>query len=258
MPSTVLLSPTTHPLQRLTLTRVQLDQEQPTCMLQTQGEELCLYSLVGTVILTEDERSVPLGARRAVVDLSVSVARFPAGAPRQLQLELQDFSADLLLVSAPASPPIEAAPCIHHHDVLAHTVGTGTHQREVRDVPTPAGYTIACGETLNIPGGVSSWPPHATSADLAKFRTGVTTWEEMFFCVCPSPGVAVLDGYYADGTSAQEIIRLHNGAAYCMPLGSHMCYAAPDSYLWYFWAYTGTALQKAYRKFADDVAIYRK
>ena len=263
MPSTLLLDHTNAPLTHLTLHRLQLAQDEPTCTLHTQGEELCLYSLIGTVLLREvrvGEESWDwgtLGTRRAVTAPGVDVWRFPAGPSRWLEVQLADFSADLLVVSAPG-PVSAAGPVGPGRDVWSHQVGTGTHQREVRDVSTPVGYRISCGETLNIPGGISSWPPHATAADLAKFQTGLTTWEEVFFVIAPSPGLAVLDGWYSDGTRAERVLRLDNGQGYAMPLGSHMCYAAPDSYLYYAWFYVGDALKKEYKRYADDVGVYRR
>ena len=260
MPSTILLSPENSPLRTLTLSRLQLDKDAPVCTVQAQGEELCLYILIGQVDILDLESDAgfgPLGGRRKVTEKAVSVLRVPASRPRYLEVTLGDFSADLLIASAPG-PASEAGYIVHHDDIWAHQVGEGTHQREVREVPTPPGYAISCGETLQQPGMISSWPPHANAEDLAKFQAGVTSWSEAFFVVAPSPGFAVLDGYYTDRTPAHEIIRLDNGRSYAMPLGSHACHAAPDSYLYYAWFYCGDALQKQYRKYSDDVGVYRK
>ena len=263
MPSTVLLNPDNSPLRTLTLSRLQLDQDAPVCTVETQGEEFLLYSLIGTVDVCEavDDGEMQgwgtLGTRRTVTEPGPAVLWFPAGPERLLQVELVDFSADLLLASTPVLAP--SGPMRPQRpQIWSHQVGAGTHQREVREVMTPAGCSLSCGETMNIPGGVSSWPPHANAEDLAKFQAGVTTWEEAFWIAAPSPGLAVLDGYYADRTPVHQVIRLENGHAYCMPLGSHMAYAAPDSYLYYAWFYRGNALQKQYRKYADDVGVYRK
>ena len=264
MPSTILLSPATSSLRTLTLSRLQLDQDESVCTVQTQGEEICLYVLIGEVeiadISSEDVVGGSygrFGGRRKVTDPGVAVLRLPAGHPSTFDVHLCDFSADILLVSAPG-PGSGVQPISHRHDIWAHQVGEGTHQREVREVPTPAGYSISCGETLNIPGGVSSFPPHANMEDLAKFQAGVTTWEEVMFFACPSPGFAVLDGYYSTGQYDNSIIRLENGSAHPMVLGSHAIYSAPDAYIWYFWGYLGNALKKEYRRWSTDVGVYRK
>ena len=258
MPSTILLSPDNSPLRTLTLSRLQFDQDEPVCTVETQGQELLLSVGIGKVIVAiEQVAAWSLGGRRKVTDPGVAVLRVPAGHPQRLDVHLCDFSADILIASAPG-PASEAGFVCHMDDVWSHQVGEGTHQREVREVPTPPGYSISCGETLQQPGMISSWPPHANAEDLAKFKAGATTWEEVFWLVAPSPGVAVLDGCYADGSVVQNVLRLENGHAYCMPLGSHMCYAAPDSYLYYAWFYCGDALQKQYRKYSDDVGVYRK
>ena len=263
MPSTILLSPATSSLRTLTLSRLQLDQDAPVCQVQTTGDELLFYSLIGAVELCDPmsndmESWGLLGTRRKVTEPGVHIMRFPAGHPLAVDVCLRDFSADLLLVSVPG--PASTMPPLGQSggSIWAHQVGDGTHQREVREVLQPPGYAICCGETFQMPGMISSWPPHANAEDLTKFRAGVTTWDEVFFCVCPSPGIAVLAGYYMKDMPVDEVIRLENGHAYQMPLGSHMCYAAPDSYLWYVWFYCGDALQKQYRKYADDVGVYRK
>ena len=270
MSSTILLSSDNSPLRALTLSRLQLDQDAPVCTIATQGEELCVYILIGAVEMQKhstegDSESYGLfGGRRRVLDAGpgMHVLRFPPGRPVTFDVHLCDFSADILLASVPG-PAIDVIPAtplglLVHHDIWAHQVGEGTHKREVREVPTPPGYSISCGETLQQPGMISSWPPHANTEDLAKFQMSVTTWEETFFVVAPEPGIAVLDGYYSDLTRVHEIIALENGHAYPMPLGSHRCHAAPDSYLYYAWFYCGNALQKQYRKYADDVGVYRK
>ena len=262
MPSTILLSPDNSPLRTLTLSRLQLDQDAPVCTLETTGEELLVYPLIGKVEIREYSYGDmwawgTLGARRKITDPDVAAMRFPLGQARVIEIMLADFSADLLLATVPGiSDTIPPLPQIA--SAWAHQVGEGTHQREVREVPTPPGYAISCGETLQQPGMISSWPPHANNEDLAKFQAGVTTWEEAFFVVAPSPGFVALDGYYADKTRERDILRLENGRGYAMPLGSHVCYAAPDSYLYYAWFYCGDALQKQYRKYADDVGVYRK
>lgn len=258
MPSTTLLSSETAPLRTLSLARLQLDQGEPLCRVQTQGEEIILYSLIGTVhIHTKNHDWGIFGGRRHILEPRVHAMRFPAGCAQEIIVELQGQSADLLVVGAFAEGST-IMPVAHREDCVLHQVGEGAHAREVRVLPRPLGYVLDCGETLNIPGGISSWPPHANAGDLAKFQQGLTTWEEVMFFVCPSPGIAVLDGCYADGTPVNEIIRVENGQAYPMPLGSHTCYAAPDSYLWYFWCYCGTALTKQYNRWATDVLTYKK
>ena len=258
MPSTILLSPDNSPLRTLTLSRLQLDQDEPVCTVETQGEELLLSVGIGKVIVAiEQVAAWPLGGRRKVTDPGVAVLRVPAGHPQRLDVHLCDFSADILIASVPG-PASEAGFVCHMDDVWSHQVGEGTHQREVREVSTPPGYSISCGETLQQPGMISSWPPHANAEDLVKFQAGVTTWEEVMFFACASPGFAVLDGYYSGGQHGNRIVRLDNGSAHVMVLGSHSIYAAPDSSMWYFWAYLGNALKKEYRRWVTDVSTYRK
>jgi len=149
-------------------------------------------------------------------------------------------------------------PYLHWNDTLWNDVGEGTHFRTVAEVPTPQGFELFCGETLNIPGGTSSWPPHATAEDLRQYSARKTTWNEIMFFSSQEPGIVNLQGIYADGTIVDALQPIANGSAHVMPLGSHALTAHPASYLHYVWIYYGTALQKQYRKFASDTNIYVK
>ena len=257
MPSTILLSPENSPLRTLTLARLQLDQDEPTCTLTTQGEELCLYSLIGTVHLSEmvdgDVQDWgTLGGRRAVRDPRVEVFRFPAGSPRVLSLELVDYSADLLLASTPGS---YSEPLLIPHRATSwnHAVGEGTHQREVREVITPPGYQIHTGETISQ-SSWSSWPSHATPDEVARYAEH----EEVFWITTPVYGLMRLDGKYSTGAKAHGIIEVHNNDAIVTPLGSHEIVFSPGAWGVYVWFYK-SFLQKTYNKWAhEDVKTYVK
>ena len=251
MPSTVLLSPDNAPLRTLTLSRLQLDQDEPVCTVQTQGEELLLYSLIGTVDVCEAvdgdmQAWGTLGTRRTVMEPGPAVLWFPAGSRRLLQIELVDFSADLLLVSTPVLVPNGI--CMPQRpQVWGHQVGAGTHQREVREVMSPPGCVIHAGETINIAGGWSSWPSHATSEEVVRHAEH----EEVFWITTPGYGLMRLDGKYSDGTVAQGIIEVHNNEAIVTPLGSHEIVFSPGAWGVYVWFYT-SFLQKTYNKWAHD------
>lgn len=265
---TTLLDKTTAPLNRLALHRIQLDASSPSVTLgHVTRCECLLYSLCGKASVFADGQSLTMiGGRRSVTDRLIHAVRFPAGKTCTVTVSVADYAADLLWVTCYQLNAVTrhepSTPYIHYSDATVHQVGEGTHRREVRVLELPPGYEIEAGETLNISGGLSSWPAHANGEDIARFLKGEVAWEELMFFVCSTPGIAVLDGYYNPTTHGsqhtREVYRVENGSARVMPLGSHTLYAAPDSPLWYFWVYCGNALQKQYRKWATDVGTYRK
>ena len=282
MSYTILLDKHTAPLDRLTLVRLQLDASCPSLVLGTQGNEGLLYSLVGRVTVYADGLCLgTLGGRRSVTEPQIHCIRFPAGVMTTITVVLDGFAADVLWVTYESSSfkvvatpysrvtynqgtstnmtsVIQQTPYLHWHDTVWHSVGTGTYARTVAEVPRPDGYRLDVGETLNPPGAWSSYPPHANTQDIEHFSNGETTWEEVFFCVCEQPGIVNLQGVYTGGTIVEKVMPVYNGHAYVMPLGSHAMVAHPQSYLYYFWCYAGTALEKIYRKYSDDVGVYRK
>lgn len=247
------------PVGDLTIQHCCLDSATPSQTFAGPREYL-LYNLVGTVcVYANDVFLGKLGGRATVTEPHVQVLRFPAGTEYAVTINLEGFAADCLIVACKGLPnQATKLPYWHTSDMFTHVVGTGTHQRTVTEVPTPPGFYLSCGETLNPPGGTSSWPPHATQEDLQLYHEGKTTWEECFYIVAPEPGTAVLLGLYPGGKQVNEIQMLTNGAIMPMPLGSHAVTAHANSFLWYAWFYCGSALTKAYRRHSTDVATYRR
>lgn len=244
----------------LTVTHQGLDSALPCYTLLPSPRECLIYALIGKIrVYANDAFLGTIGGRAAVTEPLAHVVRFPAGVAQTVSLVLDGFSADCLIATCDA--PVNTAttlPYLQWNDAFAHAVGSGTHQRTVVEVPTPPAFTISCGETMNIPGGTSSWPAHASAEDVHLYTQGKTTWEECFYVVCPAPATARLSGYYPGGVYVSKTITLSNGALVPMPLGEHPVTAAMDAWCYYAWFYIGDALRKEYRKFASDILTYRK
>jgi 5-deoxy-D-glucuronate isomerase len=252
--------PTPARVENLTLSHAQLDSCCPITRLVQHVRELVIYALTGRIrVYAHGMFLGTLGGRTTVRDSQVQVMRFPAGRACDVTLVLEGVSADCVLASCDAPPNVHTQlPYTHWNDTPTHVVGVGTHQRTVAEVMTPPGFQIACGETLNIPGGVSSWPPHATPEDVARYHRGETTWHEAMLFVTPGVGTLELDGVMPNGQRVHERHAIHNGEIREMCLGSHPITAPAHTWLYYAWFYCGTALQKQYRKFATDVGTYVK
>lgn len=251
-----LLDATNAPLSHLALHRVQLDQGCPYVSLEAHAGETLLYSLVGRVaVYVDGDRIGSLGGRERMSQEIVQCLR--ACGCKTIAILLETFAADLLWFTHAINHG-QGVPHVYKQDeAVWHTVGEGTHLRRVAEVSTPPWASIACGETWNIPGGISSYPPHATQGDLDRFANGETTWEEVMWFACNAPGIANLQGVYTGGRIVNTLVPIYNGDAHVMPLGSHAIHAGPGASMQYVWAYSGTALQKVYNRAADDLGTYR-
>ena len=260
-----LLNKTTAHLNRLSLSRIQLHREDAHAIIQPSGHEQLLYALTGSVrILDYREGGAAdlgtFGGRRSVWESKPTIVRIPATYGNPLSLILASETADLLLVACEthereSNGELTLAFGLKiDQDAREHQVGEGCYARMVREFSPPEGYEIHAGETLNPPGGWSSFPSHANKEDLVNYNK----WEEVMFFITKEYGIIKCDGIYCDGSKINEVVECKNGKAMVVPLGSHPIIACPSSPLWYFWAYVGTALKKQYNQWSTDVGTYIK
>ena len=252
MPVTALLNSSNAPLQRLALSRLMLDSQDAICMITTEGEEILLYSLIGTVRVRDVAQDWgTIGGRRAVTESGVQALRFPGGRAHAITVQLVGTAADLLVASCVVDIGAMAA-VAHREDIAIHDVGTASHRREVRVLPTPLGYQLHVGETLAPAGNWSSWPSHAAPDDLGRYEDH----EEVFFLVTPGRyGLIRFDGFFCDGSVAKGVQQVRNGDALVTPLGAHEIVAAPEAWLYYAWVYR-SFLRKTYNAAATDCGVY--
>lgn len=238
MTMTTLLSPKTAPLRTLTLERLVLERTLPVDIFSVGARELLLYSLIGTVRVHLDGIDYGLlGARTAIQAPSVHALRL-TGATDEVLLTLQSPTADLLLAAIPSEA--QRAPFLHHDDVYCHSVGTGTHHREVRELPTPPGWSLHAGETLSE-STWSSWPAHAQPEEVSRYAEH----QEVFFNITNGYGLMHMDGRYSTGQLASGVTKIENNTALVTPLGAHEVVCSPGAWLYYAWIYQ-SFLQKTY------------
>ena len=106
-------------------------------------------------------------------------------------------------------------------EVAVEARGTAPAARTVRTYVAEG--SLICGETLNPPGGWSSWPPHRHEHDeLYHYR----------FSAGDGFGVHLHDA---------EATLVRDGAAEYIESGYHPVVAAPASAMYYLWALAGSA-----------------
>jgi 5-deoxy-glucuronate isomerase len=124
-----------------------------------------------------------------------------------------------------------------------------------RDVYTLLGADVDCcrllvGETLNLPGNWSSYPPH--KHDVLNPPSESPMEEVYFFLVKPPTGFAVQIVYTGDDDPEpfEEVYLLHDGDTVVLPKGYHPVASAPGYTLYYFWALAGE--ERRYGAWSDD------
>ena len=141
---------------------------------------------------------------------------------------------EALLTSTPA--PAGGEPALRGpSDVTVHHRGRDLYQREVHDlfVGDPHGRRLMVGETFNVPGNWSSYPPHKHDG-----RDGELRLEEMYYYrVDPPDGFGVHVQYTADGEAVTHQVR--DGDLVLIPYGYHSVAAPPGYRVYYLWAIAG-------------------
>jgi 5-deoxy-D-glucuronate isomerase len=138
----------------------------------------------------------------------------------------------------------------------AHEIGEGNYRRTVYEILGGDGPSerIRLGETFNVKGGWSSWPPHSFDADDSL----APKFEEVFVpFLRPKDGSALLRrrGKFWDGREVDDAVALRSGEMVEVPLGSHPIVGGPDTSLMYFWAYL-CPVAKQYGVWAEDCGGY--
>ncbi|HXH10773.1 MAG TPA: 5-deoxy-glucuronate isomerase [Alphaproteobacteria bacterium] len=255
----VLLNRDNAPLSTLALYRLRMSLGgKSLASIDAHQHELLIYPLIGSVCVD----GISIGGRTSVTRSPRGAMRvYAGGVGHYLTIECKTRTADILVAARDVLPDElsvdsgDAPQCLVIDTITPHTVGEGTHRRTVRVIDDPpAPFQIYGGETINIPGGWSSWPAHASKEDLQKW----SDWQEVFFVVTPGYGTIHLDGIYHDGTCASGTQTVRNGDAIVTPLGCHPIVASPGDWLWYAWFYTGGALKKTYNQWATDLGTYVK
>lgn len=265
MPIEVLLDNTNSTLTTMSLQRVFLSPDEPDVVFACDGYELLIYPLIGDVhISCPEDGEYHLRGRKSVTQKPRSALRVYNNSSLEhsvlFSLGRASRHADILVACLDVGQKPEDEDALISYmpveEITSHTVGKGTHRRQVRVIEkTEPPYQLWAGETLNVPGGWSSYPAHANAREA---DTKFAEWQEMFFVITTGYGVMKLNGWYTNGGKAEGVRLINNGDSFATPLGSHPIVFAPDALGWYFWCYSGTAIEKKYNSKATDVSTYVK
>jgi len=172
--------------------------------------------------------------------------------PPHSQVEIRaETPVEVGLFSAPSTAQVPAA-LLEGTAVSTKQVGRDNWQRTVYSAlgeNVPAERLLA-GETLNPPGGWSSFPPH--KHDRSNPPKEAVLEEVYYFRVKPAQGFGFIWTYTApnDPDGFSDVFVVQDGDTVLLPKGYHPVVAAPGYQLHYTWVLAGE--ERRYGAWADD------
>ena len=199
------------------------------------GKETLLVVLGGRVdVDANGVRWNGLGDRANVFAGRATSVYFP---PRTEYLVRSTNGAEMALLRAPAQPS-GAAYVIGPDAVDVATRGRDGFEREVHtilDARKPAA-TLVVGETFNMPGAWSSYPPHKHDVHDPPRQSRLQ--EVYHFRMDPPQGFGI-QRIYSPERDLNEVLVVEDGDTVVIPYGYHPVVAAPGYRLYYLWALAG-------------------
>lgn len=205
-------------------------------------DETLAVIMSGAVAAMIDGRPLGLaGARADPFEAPGHAVYAPPG--EALELTAQDGGAVVAIATAPAGPDAPGpGRIIEPGDQEIAERGRDNFSRTVRTIlgPDDRASRLLAGETLNLPGAWSSYPPH--KHDTQRPPEEVKLEEVYLFRLKPSGGFGVQMLYETDSERA-FIVR--DGDVAMIPSGYHPVVAAPGYELYYVWVLAGEGRQMA-------------
>lgn len=246
------------PLNRLSVGRLRLLKKNRKYKSNTKSKETLLTILVGSAII---ETSNKLGRKTFTLGKRDDVF---SGLPESLLLgpktkylvSSTSRTVDIVISQVDLNSASYKPVVFKESDIEERNIGEKHFRRDVRVILGGGGpaKVLRAGETINDVGGWSSWPHHSFD----KHRELHAKFEEVFlFFVKPkeSYGLVRMDGTFCNGQTINDGIAVKNGDWAIMPIGNHPVVSAPDSQVYYFWAYI-SPIPKIYSKWAEDQGGY--
>jgi len=196
----------------------------------TDGRELCIVVVAGTVDVTSGELDWPrLGGRTSPFDDAPPAAVYlPPGRDAQI---VAVADAEVALCWAPAATGV--APRRIATEMIRQSVrGQGTNTRYVRDIlpQTESAEALLVVEVITPPGHSSSYPPHKHDTDALPAESSL---EEIYYHrLQPAQGFA-FQRVYTDDRTLDEAMTVENHDVVMVPRGYHPV-VVPHGYTSYY------------------------
>ncbi len=246
----LIASPATAALRWTTVGRLGIVAPRPYTA-ETGDDELVLTVLSGSLAIETDGQTYRVDGRSSTFAGGPVFVCLPPGT--EYQVTATSETADLFVARTPAEPG-ETVTVVGPTDAPARSIGASNWIRTVWPGTSVAGGTrfLMVGETLNPPGGWSSYPPH--KHDVNDPPREAIYEEVYFFRVHPAGGFGIQRVYERrPGVDAlNEVLVVEDGDTVIIPRGYHPVVAAPGYQLSYVWALRGEG--RRYGAWSDDPA----
>jgi 5-deoxy-glucuronate isomerase len=199
------------------------------------GSEVCLVLLGGLANVTAGEANFhSIGGRANVFAGRATAVHVPPG----FKFKVEAVGAlEAAIARVPGDVPGEPR-LIGPEKVKVNVRGKDTFERQVHDiidVNFPS-KRLLVGETFNMPGKWSSYPPHKHDRMAPPDETRME--EVYFFKVNPPQGFGFQRVYSAD-RKLDEAFVIRDNTLTKLPFGYHPTVAAPGYSLYYLWVLAG-------------------
>jgi len=216
---------------KFALLRLEEDEEY---LEETGKDELGIILLSGKVNIELEQKSYSLGPRRDVfLDFAWGLY---VPAQRTWKIKAEQNS-ELALCYAPGPEKGEVV-LISPKELVVHQRGKDHFQRRVVDImvsQVPARYLLI-GETFNLPGQWSSYPPHRH--DKHNPPEEYRLEEIYFYKLKPEQGFG-LQRIYNDQRTLDKVYLVENNDLIIFKEGYHPVVSAPGYWLYYLWVLAG-------------------
>jgi 5-deoxy-glucuronate isomerase len=210
---------------------------------ETEGKEFAVIVLTGCVdLVCGSERFDNLGGRASVFSGPATGVFVPPG----LGIELTARSACEVAICSAQSDAEGAPQVVTPSEVVVRTVGHWNWTRDVHNIiatNVPHARKLVVGETFNLPGNWSSFPPHKHTRDDYPFEVAM---EEVYHYRTNPPGGFGIQCLYNDDLTIDETYTVREGDTVAIPAAYHPVAAAPGYQVYYLWmlaAYTDRRLK---------------
>ncbi len=218
-------------------------------------ETLTLLHGSGSLLMSDGTTFV-LGPRTNPFDGPPTMVHMPA--QHSYTIVAGNDGLDVALAAAPAEPG--GSPLLFPAETAQETThGTGMWKRKIY-LGTVGDYPIQrvqVGETLNKPGGWTSFPPH--KHDVRNPPAEMPYEEIYFFLVQPATGFGIQYVYDAPDTTFIEerldmAVVVRDGDTVVIPHGYHPVAGMPGHRIYYLWILCGEVGERSYGQFTTDPA----
>lgn len=203
---------------------------------EAEGKEFAVVIMSGLVdVATGDETFGELGGRTSVFSGAATGVYLPPGQ----SFSIRSLSPCEVAVCAAPSDAEGPLVVVRPTDVTIRTVGHWNWTRDVHTVigpNVPHARRLVVGETYNLPGNWSSYPPHRHIQDDYPFEVRM---EEVYHFRINPPGGFGIQCLYNDDLSLDEAYVVREGDTVVIPPAYHPVAAAPGYQVYYLWMLAG-------------------